>query len=181
MAIQANINTEREKTSTNSAQYFTFILAEEEYGLDIRKVVEIRSLEHLTALPSAPSYVKGVVNLRGAIIPVISLRELFHMPDQAETRTTVIIVLQITVNEHKQVIGVIVDAASDVYSINPEDIKPKPEICDSTGKDFIVGLTAIHQENKQDKLIILLDETKLLNFNEFKADVEILEKNHENN
>jgi purine-binding chemotaxis protein CheW len=161
-------------------QYFTFMLAEEEYGIDILNVVEIRGLEKLTAIPSAPVFVKGVLNLRGSIIPVMDLRERFNMATISYGRSTVVVVLQVDQNDDKKEIGIIVDAVSDVYRVSKENIKPKPEVCNQSGHDYIAGIASIPQENKQDKLVILLDVNKLLTFDTIKK-IEALDISHEKN
>lgn len=161
MTTQSSIETLSSNLEKHS-QYFTFFLADEEYGIDILSVLEIRGLEHMTLIPSAPGFIKGVINLRGAIIPVMDLRERFNMTTIDYTRSTVLIVLQIKNHEQKKNIGIIVDAVSDVYSVNLNEIKPKPEICNTEGHDYISGLVTISQPNMDDKLVILLDVNKLL-------------------
>jgi purine-binding chemotaxis protein CheW len=152
--------------ANDSGQYFTFMLAGEEYGVNILSVVEIRGLEKTTPLPNAPAFVKGVINLRGVIVPVIDLRERFGLATAEHNATTVVIMLQVIVNDSKRIVGVVVDGVSDVYSINQTDIKPKPEMCTTIGQEYIVGLANIKEENAQDKLVILLDANKLLDMSE---------------
>ncbi len=152
--------------TTPTKQYFTFLLDNEEYGFDILSVLEIRGLERMTSLPSAPNYIKGVINLRGTIIPAMDLRERFNIEPIAYNRSTVMIVVQIMTNESKKIVGVIVDSVSDVYSINQQDIQPKPEIYHSAGHEYIAGLVTIHPKEDEDKLIILLDVNKLFDSNE---------------
>jgi purine-binding chemotaxis protein CheW len=150
----------------HTKQYFTFMLADEEYGFDILSVLEIRGLEHMTSLPSAPHYIKGVVNLRGTIIPAMDLRERFNIVSIPYNRSTVMIVVQITNNEKKRIVGIIVDSVSDVYSINQQEIQPKPEIYENARNEYISGLVTIHQNNEEDKLLIILDVNKLFDVNE---------------
>lgn len=162
-------------------QYFTFMLAEEEYGIDILNVVEIRGLEKLTAIPSAPVFVKGVLNLRGSIIPVMDLRERFNMPTIPYGRATVVVVLQVTdKDDEKKEIGIIVDAVSDVYRVNQNHIKPKPDVCNQAGHDYIAGIASIPQDNKPDKLVIVLDVNKLMDYETIDKFEEI-QVNHEKN
>lgn len=170
MAAQIHFgNTQESSTklqATHENQYLTFILANEEYGVDILSVVEIRGLEKTTAIPAARSFIKGVINLRGTIIPVMDLRERFNMPSATYGRSTVLVVLQVNHHELKKEIGVIVDAVSDVYKISSQDIKAKPDFCNSPGQEYIQGLITVSQENKSDKLVILLDANKLLELDE---------------
>lgn len=150
----------------DTKQYFTFMLADEEYGFDILSVLEIRSLERMTSLPSAPHYIKGVVNLRGNIIPAMDLRERFNIKPIPYNRSTIMIVVQIIKNEVKKIVGIIVDSVSDVYSIRQQDIQPKPEIYNSMGHEYISGLTTIHIKDGEDKLLILLDVNKIFDLDE---------------
>lgn len=176
---QVEVN--QEETFGYHDQYFTFILAEEEYGIDILNVVEIRGLEKLTAIPSAPSFIKGVLNLRGAIIPVMDLRERFNMPVIEYNRSTVVVVLQVTQNDDNKEIGIIVDAVSDVYRVSKENIKPKPDVCNQAGHDYIAGIASIPQDNnKADKLVIILDANKLMTF-EMLNKLQALPKSNEKN
>lgn len=103
-------------------QYLTFTVGAEEYGVDLLQVQEIRAFSTLTPLPGTPPHVRGIINLRGAVVPVIGLRERFGMPSVAFDRYTVIVVLQ----AHERVVGVIVDAVSDVLSLPPQDVGASP-------------------------------------------------------
>lgn len=149
------------------SQYLTFILATEEYGIDILSVVEIRGWETPTTIPSAPKCIKGVINLRGNIIPVVDLRSRFNMPEIPYGPSTVLIVIQMEYEKHKKMIGIVVDAVSDVYSVNIEQKQSKPEACDSPGHEYISSLVTIKQENAKDKLVIILEPKHLFNFKEF--------------
>lgn len=160
----------------HTKQYFTFMLADEEYGLDILSVLEIRGLDRMTTLPSAPNYIKGVINLRGNIIPAMDLRERFNIASIPYNRSTVMIVVQIKTHETKKVVGVIVDSVSDVYSIKQQDIQPKPEIYHEAGQEYIAGLVTIHPKADEEKLVILLDVNKLFDVNE----LDNLPINHKN-
>lgn len=161
--IQSDSELERTK------QYFTFMLDGEEYGFDILSVLEIRGLDHMTPLPSAPKYIKGVINLRGTIIPAMDLRERFHIKSTPYNRSTVMIVVQIKNNETTKIVGVIVDSVSDVYSISQQDIQPKPEIFNNAGQEYITGLVTLHPKEDEEKLIILLDVNKLLDANKLES------------
>lgn len=163
--IENNGTTRSSQNHQALEQFFTFMLADEEYGIDILSVLEIRRLEHTTALPSAPAFIKGVINLRGTIISVMDLRMRFGIDSIPYGASTVVVVLQVDMNAQKREIGIIVDAVSDVYKIAKEDIKEKPDFCQTKGQEYISGLVNVSQGNK-DKLIILLDVNKLLSLAE---------------
>jgi purine-binding chemotaxis protein CheW len=134
-------------------QYLTFQLAGEEYGVDILKVQEIRAIGPITPMPNTPPHVKGVMNLRGVIIPVLDLRSRFGMPAEAYGRFTVIIVVTVGV----QVVGLVVDSVSDVLTIARESIEPAPGVAGSEAGACVAGLA-----HHGDRLVIMLDLTAIL-------------------
>jgi len=139
-----------------SGQYLTFLLAGEEYGVDILAVQEIRGWNPVTRIPHAPPHVEGVLNLRGAIVPIIDLRSRFGLEQIGRTPTTVVIVLSV-VNKHgKRVIGAVVDKVSDVLNVPPEGIKPPPDFGSVVRTEFILGMAALGN-----RMVILLDSDKL--------------------
>ncbi len=142
-------------------QYLTFIMAEEEYGVDILCVQEIRGWESATPIPNAPPNVKGVINLRGTIVPLIDLRQCFGMDAIEYTPVTVVIVLKVETEKGSRVMGIIVDAVSDVYNLTEGDMKAAPDLGDSVSTDYIRGLV-----NVDDKMVILLEIDKLLAMDE---------------
>jgi purine-binding chemotaxis protein CheW len=123
-------------------QYLTFLLGEEEYGVEILRVQEIKGWEHVTHIPNTPEYLCGVLNLRGTIVPVIDLRLRFEMPKRAYTPTTVVVVLNVGEGIQRTV-GVVVDGVSDAHNILPEEIKPSPDFGTNVSTDFIKGLVSI--------------------------------------
>ncbi|TVZ38592.1 purine-binding chemotaxis protein CheW [Alteromonadaceae bacterium 2753L.S.0a.02] len=141
-----------------SDQYLTFIMAGEEYGVDILCVQEIRGWESATPLPNAPSHIKGVINLRGTIVPIVDLRQCFGMEAIDYTPVTVVIVLKVKSEdgEHR-IMGIVVDAVSDVYALSESDMRPPPDLSNAVNTDFVKGLV-----NVQEKMVILLDIDKLL-------------------
>lgn len=147
----------------HSAQYMTFALAEEVYGVDILRVQEIRGWETVTRVPNAPPYVKGVINLRGSIVPIFDLRERFNLPVQEYTKDTVVIVLRIQcqATNTTRIMGVVVDAVSDVLSAKTAEIGITPDFGGRVTTEFISGLASAG-----DKMIMLLDVDKLLNMAE---------------
>jgi purine-binding chemotaxis protein CheW len=136
-----------------SQEFLTFVLGAEEYGVDILKVQEIRGYDTVTRLPDAPDYIKGVINLRGTIVPVIDLRLKFNLGKADYDGTTVMIVL----NVDKRVISVVVDGVSDVTALSAEQLRPAPQFGSAMDTRFITGVGAIDQ-----RMLILLDIEKLM-------------------
>ncbi|MHC4423131.1 MAG: chemotaxis protein CheW [Planctomycetota bacterium] len=151
-------------------KYLTFALANEEYGLEILKVREIIGYMDITAVPQTPAHVKGVINLRGQVIPVIDLRAKFGMETTEVTEETCIIVVEITQGDRKFSTGIVVDHVQEVLDIAGEDIEEAPQFGSSVNNDFILGMGKIDESVK-----ILLDIDKVLagdDFSSFGADVE---------
>jgi len=142
-----------EKTS----QFLTFSLADEEYGVDILRVQEVKGWTPVTRIPQAPEYVRGVLNLRGTIVPIIDLRMRFNIDTVEYTRTTVIIVVSVESEEGDRVIGIVVDGVSDVVDVVHEKIKSAPDFGTKVHTEFISGLATF-----DDKMVMLLDIDKLL-------------------
>ena len=138
-------------------KYLTFALAHEEYGLEILKVREIIGYMEITAVPQMPHYVKGVINLRGQVIPVIDLRAKFGMPTTEVTDETCIIVVEMTHDGHKFNTGIVVDRVQEVLDIAGEQIEEAPQFGPSVNTDFILGMGKVEQSVK-----ILLDINKVL-------------------
>jgi purine-binding chemotaxis protein CheW len=138
-------------------QYLTFLMQGEEYGIDILNVQEIRGWGNVSHIPNAPQYVSGVINLRGAIVPVVDLRVLFELSDATYDENTVVIVLKVTTEKVNRIMGVVVDAVSDVFTLSSTDKQPPPSVNQSVSHEFIDGLTEVKGE-----MIILLDSERLL-------------------
>lgn len=136
-------------------KYLTFALGGEVYGLEILKVQEINGIVDTTRVPRTPEYVRGVINLRGRVIPVIDLRAKFEMEQVANTERTCIIVCQLEKEDGHATVGVIVDDVSEVLTIVEDQISPPPEFGD--GVDFIIGVGRL-----DDQVVILLDIQKVL-------------------
>ena len=143
----------QEEQSTRAGKYLTFALAEEEYGLEILKVREIISMSEITSVPKTPEYVKGVINLRGKVIPVVDLRLKFVMEEIAYTDETCIIVVDVNGVE----MGIIVDHVSEVLDIASGDIEDGPEFGASVDIDFILGMG-----KAEGRVTILLDISKVI-------------------
>jgi purine-binding chemotaxis protein CheW len=142
---------------TGEDQYLTFILNGEEYGVDILRVQEIRGWDNATPIPNTPEYIKGVMNLRGTIVPIIDLRERFNLETLDYGPTTVVIVLKVYGGERERVMGIVVDAVSEVYNIGAEALQPPPDFGDVVALEFVQGLAAV-----EDKMVIVLDIDHLL-------------------
>jgi purine-binding chemotaxis protein CheW len=138
-------------------KYLTFALAHEEYGLEILKVREIIGYMEITAVPQTPDYVKGVVNLRGQVIPVVDLRTKFGMETTEVTDQTCIIVVEITQSGRKFNTGIVVDRVQEVLDIAGQDIEEAPQFGTVTDTDFILGMAKIG-----DSVKILLDIDRVL-------------------
>ena len=138
-------------------QFLTFVMDGEEYGLEILNVQEIRGWGNVAPIPNAPAHVSGVINLRGAIVPVIDLRIMFSLSDAHFDENTVVIVLKVETDRVNRIMGIVVDAVSDVFSLSEEDKRPPPNVNHSESKSYINGLTEV-----KGKMVILLDSEKLL-------------------
>ena len=135
-------------------EFLTFRLGAESYGIDILKVQEIRGWEQPTTIANAPPFIKGVINLRGVIVPILDLRVKFRLPGIEYDAFTVVIILNVA----SRVVGVVVDSVSDVLSLAEDAIRPTPEFASSTfDTRYITGLA-----NEDDGMLIMLDIEKLL-------------------
>lgn len=141
-------------------QVLTFLLGDEIFGIDILRAQEIKGWERTTLIPNTPSFVKGVINLRGAIVPVVDLRERFQVGEVSYDETTVVVIVKTLVGAEQQekIMGLVVDGVSDVHTINPNELQPAP----SSGQnglsgDFVKGLATIDQ-----KMVIVLNIDKLI-------------------
>ncbi len=132
-------------------------MGKEEYGVDILRVQEIRSWEPVSRIPNVPSYEKGVVNLRGAIVPIIDLRERFGLGHCQYTPLTVVVVLQAHIGSKTRIMGVVVDAVSDVIDVDKKSIQSAPNFGAKVSTEFINGLISVNQ-----RMVMLLDVDKLL-------------------
>ncbi|WP_426107882.1 chemotaxis protein CheW [Massilia sp. TSP1-1-2] len=135
------------------AEFLAFTMGQEEYGLDILKVQEIRGYEAVTTLANAPDYFKGVVNLRGVIVPVIDMRIRFGLGTPTYDEFTIVIVLNIG----GSVMGIVVDSVSDVTTLAPEQIRPAPQLGSAIGADYLIGMGTI-----DGRMLILIDIDKLM-------------------
>lgn len=138
-------------------QYLTFLMQKEEYGVDILNVQEIRGWGNVSPIPNAPKHVSGVINLRGAIVPVIDLRLLFELSACSYDENTVVIVLKVMTETVNRTMGIVVDAVSDVFTLSPADKQQPPNVNQTVSHEFIEGLTEV-----KGKMVILLDSERIL-------------------
>lgn len=138
-------------------EVLVFVLGKDEYGLDILKVQEIRSYEKVTAIPGSPAYLKGVVNLRGIIVPVIDLRVKFGLAEPRYDSFTVVIILRIA----RRVVGIVVDGVSDVVALAASEVRPTPQLGALVDSSYIAGLAT-----QGERMILLLDIEKFLSSGE---------------
>lgn len=134
-------------------EYLTFTLGDEEYGVDILKVQEIRGYDQVTRLPGAPDFVKGAINLRGLIVPVVDMRLKFQLSEAKYDETTVMVILAVA----GRTIGVVVDAVSDVIRLDPSQLRGVPDLGSAIDRQFLTGLGVVDE-----RMLILLDIERLM-------------------
>ena len=138
-------------------EFLVFTLGDEEYGIDILKVQEIRGYDQVTRIANTPDFIKGVTNLRGVIVPIVDLRVKFSQGDVEYDDNTVVIVL----NLGQRVVGIVVEGVSDVLSLTAEQIRPAPEFAVTLSTEYLTGLGALG-----DRMLMLVNIEKLLNSDE---------------
>jgi purine-binding chemotaxis protein CheW len=146
-----------EIAGTGTREYLTFRLDKEEYGIDILKVQEIRGYEAPTRVANAPNFIKGVVNLRGTIVPIVDMRLKFNCTRADYDSFTVVIIL----NLRSRIVGIVVDSVSDVMELPPESLKAAPEVDSTIDNGSVVGLGSLG-----DRMLILLDIERLMSGSE---------------
>ncbi|GKX39160.1 chemotaxis protein CheW [Pectobacterium versatile] len=142
---------------TVGQEFLIFTLGDEEYGVDILKVQEIRGYDQVTRIANTPSFIKGVTNLRGVIVPIVDLRIKFAKQDVEYNDNTVVIVL----NLGQRVVGIVVDGVSDVLSLTTDQIRPAPEFAVTLSTEYLTGLGSLGE-----RMLILVDIEKLLSSEE---------------
>jgi len=150
-------------------QYLTFLLGDEEYGVDILRVQEIRGWDSVTTIPNAPAFIKGVINLRGTIVSILDLRERFGIESVEYNDLTVVVVLRVkgAEGDKERIMGVVVDAVSEVYHISEEELKDAPDLGYAINMDYMKGMATIDE-----KMIIVLDIDHLMSL----KDIDEMEK-----
>ncbi|MCC6487738.1 MAG: purine-binding chemotaxis protein CheW [Candidatus Hydrogenedentes bacterium] len=151
-----------------AGQYLTFALGNEVYGLEILKVQEIIGMTTVTKGPRTPDFLRGVINLRGKVIPVVDLRTKFGMESHEDTNLTCIIVVQVMRDNQQVTMGVIVDEVAEVLDVRADQIEPPPTFGTSTQTEFISGMGKVGS-----KVIILLDTDRVLSWGEVDAIAEV--------
>jgi purine-binding chemotaxis protein CheW len=159
---QAVAATETTLAQSKAGKYLTFALSNEEYGLEILKVREIIGYMQITAVPQTPAHIKGVINLRGQVIPVVDLRMKFSMPEAEVTEETCIIVVEINQDDRKFQTGIVVDRVKEVLDIEGENIEDAPQFGSNVDTNFILGMGKVNGAVK-----ILLDIDKVLGSEQF--------------
>lgn len=153
MTMQAGqLMTERNQVP-GTEEFLTFTLAEETYGIDILKVQEIRGYDSVTRIANTPEFIKGVINLRGVIVPIVDLRLKFQVGEATYHEFTVVII----VNVMGKVVGIVVDGVSDVVALTAEQIKPAPEFGSALDTRYLTGLGTVN-----DEMLILVDIERLI-------------------
>ncbi len=160
MSEQSAINANSEMGEEHQGdEYLTFTLGSENYGVDILRVQEIRGWEVVTRIPNSPKYVRGVLNLRGAIVPVFDLRERIGLTSIDYSKETVVVVLRVNSQVGERSMGIVVDAVSDVLNARADSIRNTPKFGHDIATEFISGLA-----ESDGKMVMLLDIDRLLNY-----------------
>jgi purine-binding chemotaxis protein CheW len=149
-------------TSISANEFLTFTLGKEEYGLDIIKVQEIRGYDAVTHIANTPEFIKGVINLRGIIVPIVDMRIKFDLGHPEYNELTVVIILNVA----HRVIGMVVDGVSDVITLSTDQIKAAPEFGSAIATQYVMGLGTV-----DDRMLILVDIEKLMT----SSDMELVE------
>lgn len=149
--------------AVKALEFLAFTLGEEEYGIDIQKVQELRGYDTVTRIANAPEHIKGVVNLRGIIVPIIDMRIKFNLGTPTYDQFTVVIILNIA----SRVMGMVVDSVSDVITLSPEQVRPAPEMGSVLDTDYLIGLGTLDE-----RMLILVDIDKLMS----SAEMGLIEK-----
>ena len=154
---------QHKQQSLSGNEVLAFTLGQEEYGIDILKVQEIRGYDAVTKIANAPEFIKGVINLRGVIVPIVDMRIMFNLGEPSYDQFTVVIILNIG----SRVVGMVVDSVSDVITLSAEQIKPAPEMGTTMKSDYLLGLGTL-----EERMLILVDIDLLMS----SSDMGLIEK-----
>lgn len=154
--MQANFDCDP-KSSPNSGQFLSFRLDNEVYGVDILRVQEIRGWESARSLPDAPDYVKGVLDLRGIIVPIVDLRIRFGKTEPVYESTTVVIIVAVNGECGQQLVGMVVDGVSDVLHARDSEIKPPPRLAGAINQRYVLGMVTVDHG-----MVVLIDIDRML-------------------
>jgi purine-binding chemotaxis protein CheW len=160
MAIHNGTEIKHEGAVQEEKQYVTFRIADENYGVGVLKVQEIIGMTEIVYVPNSPDFMKGVINLRGSVVPVVDMRKRFHMEERTYDMFTVIIIVEVK----EILVGMIVDTVSDVVGIPQSEIQDTPHFTAKIDSEFIAGIGQVN-----DKLVIILDIDKILSTEEIKT------------
>ena len=149
------------QSQDGAEQNLTFIVDSEEYGVDILRVQGIQGWDSVTPIPNTPHYVLGVINLRGSVVPIFDLRRRFGIPNIPFGPTTVVIIVRVDCGDDEKIVGMVVDAVSEVYMIDKKAIQPPPDFGSGIDTKFVRGLATVDE-----KMVILLDIDNLLDVRE---------------
>lgn len=156
-SMETSANPVKKQVETVAGEYLTFLLGQEEYGIEILKVQEIRGYDTVTRIANTPDFIKGVVNLRGRIVPIVDLRIKFNLEKKEYDEFTVVIIL----NLQGRVVGIVVDGVSDVIELNAEHIREVPSLVSNIDTQYLLGLGSVDE-----RMLILVDIEKLMNSQE---------------
>jgi purine-binding chemotaxis protein CheW len=151
--MQVNQHDNNKNVEASAGEYLTFVLGSEEYGVEILKVQEIRSYETATKIANTPDFIKGVINLRGGIVPIIDLRMRFHLPFAEYNANTVVIILNLS----NRTMGIVVDGVSDVLELKESQISSVPDLVSSIDTKYLLGLGTA-----DGRMLILVDIEQLM-------------------
>ncbi len=157
MNTSSATSTSSSRAKSGAGEYLTFVLGTEEYGLEILKVQEIRGYDAVTQIANTPDFIKGVVNLRGKIVPIVDLRIKFKLGKVEYNEFTVVIIL----NLNGRVVGIVVDGVSDVMALKDDQIRDVPSLVTSIDTKYIVGLATV-----EGQMLILVDIEQLMSSQE---------------
>lgn len=156
--------------TTNKNSYLSFVLGDEIFAISVHKVLEVLEMQKITKIPQTPDYVKGVINFRGEILPVIDTRKKFNMPDGEDMKKNVIIVLDLQIKDKSVILGSVVDGVRDVLDIREKDIKKVPEMGSKYNSEFIMGMAKYNEG-----FIMILDIDKVFSAEEIQLMTETKE------
>lgn len=164
MSSTAEVVKEATEASVDASEYLTFVLGDESYGIEILKVQEIRGYDAVTKIANTPEFIKGVVNLRGRIVPIVDLRIKFHVGVAEYNELTVVIIL----NLEGRIVGMVVDGVSDVMNLQASQIRNVPDIVASIDTKYVTGLASV-----EEKMFILVNIEQLMNSPEMQLKDEV--------
>ncbi len=155
------------KEAVKQGQYLTFYLAQEEYAIGLLQVKEIIEYDVLTKIPSMPKSIRGVINLRGGVVPVVDLAAKFGLPESSITKRTCIVIVEVEVGDEKSVVGIIADAVNQVMDFSSEDIEPPPSFGTRVKVDYLLGMGKIDK-----KFVQILNVNQVLSHVELSTEVQ---------